>query len=151
MTKGGGEGGGGAFNLGDMLQKARDMELKMAKMQGEETAMAKGGGGGFSLGGMGDMLRQAQDMQRKMAKVQEEMKERVVEFGAGGGMVTAQANGAQELLSVKISKECVDPNDVGMLEDLVVAAVNGALKKAAELNQKEMSKITGGLNIPGLM
>lgn len=115
--------------------------------------MAKGGAGagGFNLGGMGDILKQAQDMQRRMAKVQEELKERVVEFAAGGGMVTAQANGAQELLLLKISKEVVDPNDVGMLEDLVVAAVNGVMKKASELNSKELGKITGGLNIPGIM
>jgi DNA-binding YbaB/EbfC family protein len=110
-----------------------------------------GGAGGFNLGGMGDILKQAQDMQRRMQKVQEELKERVVEFAAGGGMVSAQANGAQELLSVKISKDVVDPNDIGMLEDLVVAAVNGVLKKANELNQKELGKVTGGLNIPGLM
>ncbi len=109
------------------------------------------GGGGFNLGGMGDILRQAQDMQKKMAKVQEELKERVVEFASGGGMVTAQANGAQELVAVKISKDVVDPGDIGMLEDLVVAAVNGALKKAHELHQKEIGKVTGGLNIPGLM
>ena len=113
--------------------------------------MAKGGGGGFNLGGMGDILKQAQDMQRRMQKVQEELKERVVEFAAGGGMVSAQANGAQELLSVKIAKDVVDPNDIGMLEDLVVAAVNGVMKKANELNQKELGKVTGGLNIPGIM
>lgn len=117
--------------------------------------MAKGGpggagGGGFNLGGMGDILKQAQDMQKRMAKAQEDLKERVVEASAGGGMVTAQANGRQELLTVKISKEVVDPNDLGMLEDLVVAAVNQALKKARELHEKELGKITGGLNIPGM-
>ena len=110
----------------------------------------KGGGGFNPMGGMGDILKQAQDMQKKMAKVQEELKERVVEFASGGGMVTAQANGAQELVSIKIKKDVVDPSDVGMLEDLVVAAVNGALKKAHELHQKELGKVTGGLNIPGL-
>ena len=123
--------------------------------------MAKGGGAGggmgggmgglpFNLGDMGGILKQAQEMQRKMARVQEELKERVVEAAAGGGMVTAQANGQQELLSVKISKEVVDPNDLAMLEDLVVAAVNGALKKAKELHEKELGKVTGGLNLPGL-
>jgi DNA-binding YbaB/EbfC family protein len=114
--------------------------------------MAKGGaGGGFNFGGMGDILKQAQDMQKRMAKVQEELKERVVEASAGGGMVTAQANGQQELMAIKISKDCVDPNDLGMLEDLVIAAVNQALKKAKELHEKELGKITGGLNLPGLM
>jgi DNA-binding YbaB/EbfC family protein len=99
---------------------------------------------------MGDILKQAQDMQRKMAKVQEDLKERVVEFASGGGMVSAQANGAQEVVAIKISKEVVDPSDIGMLEDLVVAAVNGALKKAHDLHQKEIGKVTGGMNIPGL-
>lgn len=114
--------------------------------------MAKGGGGGgFNMGGMGDILKQAQDMQKRMAKVQEDLKERVVEASSGGGMVTAQANGRQELMSIKISKECVDPNDLAMLEDLVVAAVNQAMKKAKELHEKELGKITGGLNLPGMM
>jgi hypothetical protein len=99
---------------------------------------------------MGGLLRTAQDMQKKMAKVQEDLKERVVEGSAGGGMVTAQANGRQELLVVKISKDVVDPTDISMLEDLVVAAVNQALKKSQELMQKEMAKVTGGLSMPGL-
>lgn len=123
--------------------------------------MARGGMGGggmggmpFNLGNLGDMggiLKQAQDMQKRMAKVQEELKERVVEASAGGGMVTAQANGKQELLSIKISKDVVDPNDLGMLEDLVVAAANQALKKAKELQEKELGKVTGGLNLPGML
>jgi DNA-binding YbaB/EbfC family protein len=115
--------------------------------------MAKGGAGagGFNLGDMGGILKQAQEMQRKMAKAQEDLKERVVEGSAGGGMVTAQANGQQELLTVRISKEVVDPNDLGMLEDLVVAAVNQALKKAKDLHERELGKITGGLNLPGLV
>ena len=110
-----------------------------------------GGMGGFNLGDMGGLLKQAQDMQKKMAKVQEELKERVVEAASGGGMVKAQANGKKEILSIKISKEVVDPNDLGMLEDLVVAAVNQALKKANELHEKELGKVTGGLNLPGMM
>ena len=115
--------------------------------------MAKGGsgGGGFNMGGMGDILKQAQDMQKKMAKVNEELKERVVEASVGGGMVTAQANGQSEIMSVKIKKDVIDPADPAMLEDLVVAAVNQALKKAKELHEKELGKITGGLNLPGLM
>src|SRR5688572_16632758 len=123
--------------------------------------MAKAGGGAggpgglpFNLGDMGGILKQAQDMQRKMAKITEELKERVVEASSGGGMVTAQASGAKELVGIKISKECVDPNDLGMLEDLVVAAVNQALKKANELHEKDMAKVTGGLGggmgLPGM-
>jgi DNA-binding YbaB/EbfC family protein len=108
------------------------------------------GPGGFNMGDLGGLLKQAQDMQRRMTKLQEDLKERVVEFAAGGGMVAAQANGAQEIVSVKISKEVVDAADIGMLEDLIVAAVNGALKKANDLQQKEMAKIAGGLSLPGL-
>ncbi len=109
-----------------------------------------GPGGGFNLGDIGGLLKQAQEMQRRMARVQEELKERVVEFAAGGGMVVAQANGQLEIVAIKIAKEVVDPNDVGMLEDLVAAAVNGALKKANELHQREIAKVTGGLGLPGL-
>jgi len=104
----------------------------------------------FQLGDMGGILKQAQNMQRKMQSLKKELAERVVEATAGGGMVTAQANGARELVSVRISKEVVDPDDVEMLEDLVIAACNQALKKADALHQAEMAKITGGLNIPGL-
>ncbi len=111
--------------------------------------MTKGGGFG-GLGDMGAILRQAQEMQRKMQKVEEDLKERVVEGSSGGGMVTAQANGKQEVLALKISKDVVDPNDVAMLEDLVIAAVNQALKKSQELMKKEMGKVTGGLGLPGL-
>ena len=105
----------------------------------------------LDLGNLGGIMKQAQSMQKKMQKIQHDLKERVVEASAGGGMVTAQANGAREVVSVKIAKEVVDPNDVEMLEDLVVAAVNASLKKAADLHQKEMAKATGGLNLPGLM
>lgn len=116
--------------------------------------MAKGMGGmpgGFDFGNMGNILKQAQDMQKKMAKVQEDLKERVVEGSSGGGLVTATANGAQQLVAIKISKEAVDPSDIPTLEDLVVAAANAALKKAKELHEKELGKVTGGLNLPGLM
>ncbi|MHC4831868.1 MAG: YbaB/EbfC family nucleoid-associated protein [Planctomycetota bacterium] len=106
---------------------------------------------GFDLGDMGGIFKQAQDMQKKMKGIQRELKERVVEASAGGGLVTAQANGAQELVTIKISKEVVDPEDIEMLEDLVVAAVNQSLKKASELREREMGKVTGGLNLPGLM
>ncbi len=102
-------------------------------------------------GGMGNLMKQAQKMQSQMAKIQEEMASRTVEATAGGGMVTAVANGKQEIVSVRIEKEVVDPEDVEMLQDLLVAAVNEALKKSQEMVSEEMSKITGGLNIPGLM
>ncbi|MFP5239745.1 MAG: YbaB/EbfC family nucleoid-associated protein [Acidobacteriota bacterium] len=100
--------------------------------------------------GMGDMLRQAQMMQRKMQQLQQDMANRQVEATAGGGMVTVKATGSQEIVSVTIDKAVVDPADVEMLQDLVLAAVNDALKKARELQQSEMAGITGGLNIPGL-
>ena len=99
---------------------------------------------------MGQLMKQAQDMQRRVAKVQAELKERIEEGTAGGGMVTALVNGAQDVVSVRIDPEVVDPDDVEMLEDLVVAAVNAVMKKADDLNQAEMNKVTGGLNLPGL-
>jgi len=104
--------------------------------------------GGF--GDMGSLLKQAQKMQRQMAQLKEALKEKVVEGTAGGGAVKVHVNGASELLSVKISPEAVDPDDVSMLEDLIVAAVSAGLKKAQELHEKEMGKITGGLNLPGM-
>ena len=111
--------------------------------------MAKGSGG---LGGgmLRQMQKQAQGMQKRLAEVQEDLKQRVYEGNAGGGMVTAHANGQRELLAVKISPEVVDPNDVAMLEDLVTAAVSQALKKAEQAQAEAMGKITGGLGIPGL-
>lgn len=100
--------------------------------------------------GMGDMMRQAQMMQKKMQQIQEDMGKRTVEATAGGGMVTVVATGSQDIVSVKIDKTVVDPTDVDMLQDLVLAAVNDALKKAREMQQSEMAAITGGLKIPGL-
>jgi hypothetical protein len=100
--------------------------------------------------GMGNMLKQAQQLQSKIFKLQEELAERRVETTVGGGMVTAVANGKQQLESIKIEPEVVDPSDVQMLEDLVVAAVNDALKKAQEMVSEEMTKLTGGFKIPGL-
>jgi DNA-binding YbaB/EbfC family protein len=90
-------------------------------------------------------------MQAQILKIQEEMAERTVEASAGGGMVSVTANGKQEVLSVRIEREVVDPEDVEMLQDLVVAAVNEALKKAQEMVAEEMAKVTGGLQLPGLM
>ena len=100
-------------------------------------------------------LRQIQKMQKelqeRMERVREELKQKTVEASSGGGMVTAIANGAQEIVAVKIKKDAVDPDDIEMLEDLVVAAVNLALEKSKALNEEELSKLTGGLKIPGLL
>ena len=100
--------------------------------------------------GMGDMLRQAQMMQKKMQEIQADMGKRTVEATAGGGMVTVVATGSQDIVSIRIDKTVVDPNDVDMLQDLVLAAVNDALKKARDMQQSEMAALTGGLKIPGL-
>lgn len=99
---------------------------------------------------LGNILRQAQKIQERMARLQEEMGERRVEATSGGGMVRAVANGRQELLSIEIDPEILSNEDREMVQDLVVAAVNEALRKARELVAEEMSKLTGGLNIPGL-
>jgi hypothetical protein len=99
---------------------------------------------------MGNIMKQAQQMQQKMGRLQQELEVREVEASAGGGMVTAVVNGKQQLVSLKIEKSVVDPEDVDMLQDLVVAAVNEAIKKSQEMMQEEMGKITGGFNIPGL-
>ena len=101
--------------------------------------------------GLGNIMKQAQLMQQKMARMQEELGNRQVEASAGGGMVTARVNGRQQLLNLAIDRNVVDPEDVEMLQDLVVAAVNEAIKKSQEMAQEEMGRITGGLNIPGLM
>ncbi len=103
-----------------------------------------------NIPGMGGLMKQAQKMQARILKIQEEMAEKTVEGTAGGGMVTVTANGRQEILSIKIEQEVVDPEDIEMLQDLVLAAVNEALKKAREMMAAEMQKITGGMNIPGL-
>ena len=101
--------------------------------------------------GMGNMMKQAQKLQSQMFKMQEEMAAKTVEATSGGGMVKAVANGRQQILSIQIEKEVVDPEDVDMLQDLIIAAVNDALNKSQEMVAAEMSKLTGGLNIPGLM
>lgn len=95
----------------------------------------------------GNMLRQAQDMQRKMAKIQEELAQRTIEASAGGGMVRVLANGKQEILSVTIDREVVNPDDVEMLQDLILAAVNEAVKKSQELVSGELGKVAGGLGL----
>ena len=100
--------------------------------------------------GMGNMMKEAQRLQREMERMQEEVAKKTVEATAGGGMVTVQANGRQELLSIKIDPEVINKDDAQMLEDLVLAACNEALRKSRELVQQELGKITGGLKIPGL-
>ncbi|KAF1085876.1 Nucleoid-associated protein [Sporotomaculum syntrophicum] len=101
-------------------------------------------------GNMAKMMKQVQKMQADMAKMQEELANRTVESTAGGGVVRVVANGRQEIVSVEIKPEAVDPEDVEMLQDLVLTAVNEALKLAQDMMTKEMGKLTGGLNIPGL-
>jgi len=101
--------------------------------------------------GMGKMMKQAQQLQTKMMKMQAELGERTVETTAGGGMIKVVANGKQQIVSLEIEREVVDPEDVEMLQDLVMAAVNDALNKSQEMVQAEMGKLTGGMNIPGLL
>ena len=101
-------------------------------------------------GGMNNLVKQAQQMQAKMQKMQEEMGHKTVDASVGGGMVTVTANGRSEVVSVKIDPAAIDPNDVEMLEDLVLAGVNEALRKSQEMMANEMSKLTGGMKIPGL-
>jgi DNA-binding YbaB/EbfC family protein len=104
------------------------------------------------MGSMGKMLKQIQQMQGQMMKIQEGLAQKTVEGSAGGGMVKAVANGRQEIVSISIEPEVVNPDDVEILEDLVLAAVKQAQEKAQELGSEEMKKMTGGLgmNIPGL-
>ena len=104
----------------------------------------------MSRGGIGNIMKQAQQMQRRMAELQEELGKKQVEASAGGGMVTAVVSGKQQLLGLKIDPAAVDPEDVEILQDLVTAAVNEAIKQSQQMASEEMSKITGGMNIPGL-
>lgn len=101
--------------------------------------------------GMGQMMKQAQQLQARMLKLQAELAERTVESAVGGGMIKVVANGRQQVLSIRIEKEVVNPDDVEMLQDLILAAVNDALTKSQEMVSSEMGKLTGGLNLPGLM
>ena len=101
-------------------------------------------------GNMQQLARQAQKLQQQMTKMQEELDAREFEAASGGGMVTAKVNGKRELLSISIKPEAVDPDDVEMLEDMVMAAVNEALRTAAETVEREMGKLTGGMGMPGL-
>ena len=101
-------------------------------------------------GNMQQLARQAQKLQQQMTKMQEEIEAREFEATAGGGMATARVNGKKELISINIKPEAVDPDDVEMLQDLVVAAVNEALREASETMEREMGKFTGGMSLPGL-
>lgn len=116
--------------------------------------MAKGGyrGGGGMGGGMNmqNMMKQAQQMQTKMQEMQEELEQREVEATAGGGMVKVVVTGKKVIKSIEIKEEVVDPDDIEMLQDLIMAAVNEALANAEEMIQSEMGKLTGGLNLGGL-
>jgi nucleoid-associated protein EbfC len=100
--------------------------------------------------GFGNIMKEAQKLQAQMEALQAEVATKTVEATAGGGMVTVQANGKGELVSIKIERDVVDPADVQMLEDLVVAACNEALRKSKDMVQAEMGKLTAGLKIPGL-
>ncbi len=99
---------------------------------------------------IGNLMREAQKMQAEMQRVQEEAKLKTVEATAGGGMVTVVANGGGEIISISIEKDAVDPEDVEMLQDLVLAAANEALRRAQSLVADEMGKLTGGMNMPGM-
>ncbi len=98
-----------------------------------------------------NILRQAQQMQAKLVKAQEELEKATVEASSGGGAVTVVVSGQQQLRSIKISSEAVDPDDIEMLEDLILTAVNEGMEKAKELAASQIGAITGGLNIPGLL
>ncbi len=101
-------------------------------------------------GNMNQMMKQVKKMQEQMMKAQEELGNKTVEGTAGGGVVTVTANGHKKILDIQIKPEAVDPDDVEMLQDLVLAAVNDALSKAEEIANQDMGKFTGGMNIPGL-
>ena len=106
--------------------------------------MAKG------IGGMGNLLKQAQEMQSRMAKIQEELAQKTVDGSAGGGMVRGTVNGQLALTAIKIDPTVINAEEKEMLEDLIMAALNDGMRKARDMASSEMSKITGGLKIPGL-
>ena len=104
----------------------------------------------FQSRSQADIMRKAQEMQQNMATLQEELEEREYEATAGGGVVTARVNGKKELVALTIKPEAVDPDDVEMLQDTVMAAINEALRTATETSEREMGKLTGGMNLGGL-
>ncbi|HHU79524.1 MAG: YbaB/EbfC family nucleoid-associated protein [Caldicoprobacterales bacterium] len=109
--------------------------------------MARGGFPG-GMGNMNNLMKQAKKMQEQMLKMQQELEEKTVEATVGGGMVTVVANGKKEILEIDIKPEVVDPDDIEMLQDLIIAAVNEAVRKADEMVQGEMARLTGGMGIP---
>lgn len=116
----------------------------------EVTHMARGGFPGMGMGGnMQALARQAQKLQKQMQEMQEKIEAEEFEASSGGGMCTVKVNGKKEVLEITIKPEAVDPDDIEMLQDLVVAAVNEALRTAGETMEQEMGKMTGGMNIPG--
>ena len=114
-----------------------------------KARLPKGMGGG--PGNMNSMIRQAQKMQEDMQNLQAELDEKEYEVSAGGGVVKVKINGKREILGIDIAEEVVDPDDIETLSDILVAAVNEAIKKVDDTNSSEMNKITSGLNIPGIM
>lgn len=114
-----------------------------------KVRLPQGMGGGPS--NMQSMIKQAQKMQEDMAAMQEELESREYDIAAGGGVVTLKINGKKEILSVHIEPEVVDPDDIETLEDLIVAAVNEGIKKVETIHDQEMQKITGNMNLPGMM
>ena len=102
------------------------------------------------MGNMGAMMKKVQKMQSDMLKMQEELKKRTVEASAGGGAVTVVVSGKKEVKAVKIDPSAVDPEDVEMLEDMILTAINDGMKQIDEMTEKEMSKVTGGMKLPGM-
>ncbi|MEF9992659.1 MAG: YbaB/EbfC family nucleoid-associated protein [Terrisporobacter sp.] len=112
--------------------------------------MAKKGFPGMMPGNMNQLLKQAQKMQTDMQKAQEELESKELETSVGGGAVTVKVNGKKEVIDIQIKPEVVDPDDIEMLQDLVLSAVNEALRSVDEMQSSQMNKLTGGMNIPGL-
>ncbi len=112
--------------------------------------MAKGGFPGMGGGNMNNLLKQAQKFQKQMEDMQKELENKEFEASVGGGVVVAKANGKKQIVDIQIKPEAVDPDDVEMLQDLILSACNEALKKAEEETADEMKKLTGGLNLPGM-
>lgn len=121
--------------------------------KGMRAGKKSGGGsksGALGGGGMQKQLQQMQAMQRRMEAMQAELEEKEISTTSGGGAVSVTVNGKKEIVDLKIDRDVVDPDDVEMLQDLVVAAVNEAIRQVEEMSNNEMNKLTGGLNIPGL-
>jgi nucleoid-associated protein EbfC len=113
-----------------------------------KARLPQGYGGG--AGNMNSMIKQAQKMQDQMAKVQQELDEQVYDVTSGGGAVKVTITGKREIKAIELKPEVVDPEDIEMLQDLLVAAVNEAVRKVEDISEKEMSKITAGINMPGI-